>query len=105
MIFGHDGSITERDTLMCRHGQHLIELKPGSMGQVYLVRDEDAPLGYREEAGAYCSSCAGPICLACDRQQRAAGPRGGCERGSEYFERTIERIEARDRMLRSVLLG
>lgn len=80
-------AIIERDTVQCRHCQRIVELKPGTMGTVYLVPDGQ---GYREEAGAYCSSCSGPLCLPCEHK-------GGCERGSRYWERWMERYEARHR--------
>jgi hypothetical protein len=84
-IFHEDGRIEERDLLKCVHCQRIVEVKPGSMGTVYLVPNFERP-GYHEESGAYCARCSGPICPACD-------DRGGCE----HYERGLEREEARAR--------
>lgn len=92
LILGEDGTVTERDSVQCRHCQRIVEVKPGTLGQVYLVPEGDH---YREEAGAYCGSCSGPLCLACEK-------RGGCERGSQHWERQMERYEARQRFLQAV---
>jgi hypothetical protein len=87
LILDPDGPVTERDSISCRHCQRIVELKPGTFGQVYLIPDGDT---YREEAGAYCGSCHGPLCLPCERQ-------GGCENGSQHWERQMERLEAKAR--------
>jgi len=84
----------ERDTVQCRHCQRIVEVKPGTMAQVYLIPDDLSPTYYREEAGAFCGSCFGPICLSCERRE-AAGVT--CERGSQYWERQMERYEKRHR--------
>lgn len=81
--------IIERDTLKCTHCQRIVEVKPGSWGQVYLVPDDRQPSGYREEAGAYCRNCMGPLCLPCDDA-------GGCE----HWEKRLEREEAQARRRR-----
>lgn len=95
LIISPDGPVTERDTVQCRHCGGIVEVKPGTWGQVYLVPDDASPTGYREEAGAYCGSCSGPLCLRCEA-------RGGCERGSQHWERQMERYEARHALLRAV---
>jgi len=93
VITDPDAPLIERDAVVCRHCQRTVEVKPGSWGQVYLMPDEQGV--YHEVAGAYCASCAGPLCLPCERQ-------GGCERGSQHWERQMERYEARQAFLRSV---
>lgn len=65
-ILHADGSITERDVAVCTHCQRVIELKPGTMGQVQLVVDPRQPSGYREESACFCGKCYGPICLTCE---------------------------------------
>lgn len=89
-IIGPDGPLIERDCVKCRHCQRIVELKPGSGGSVYLIPDEQSPTHYREEAGAYCGSCYGPLCLECEA-------RGGCRNGSQHWERQMEQLEARMR--------
>lgn len=84
-IIGPDG-VTERDTLKCVHCQRIVEVKPGSWGQVYLIPDARQATGYREEAGAFCRRCMGPICLPCNT-------RGKCE----HWERGLDRLERRSR--------
>lgn len=93
VITDPETSVVEIDTVMCRHCQRIVQLKPGTMGQVYLVPSSFG--GYREEAGAYCSSCSGPLCLACEA-------RGSCEHGEKHWERRLERYEARQAFLRSI---
>lgn len=82
LVVHPDGRMEERDTVTCRHCQRVIELKPGTWGQVYLIPDADGR--YHEQAGAYCRKCMAPICHRCD-------DRGDCE----HWERTLERIEAK----------
>lgn len=82
-IIGPDW-VVERDTLKCTHCQRIIEVKPGSMGQVYLIPDLRSPTGFREEAGAFCGKCYAPICLPCDDA-------GTCE----HWEKGLERYERR----------
>ena len=94
LITGPDGPPVERDTVKCRHCQRIVEVKPGTMGTVYLV--PNAPgTGWVEVAGAYCSSCSGPTCLSPQCLQ-------SCEHGSRHWEREMDRYEARARTLASV---
>jgi hypothetical protein len=92
LVIAGPGAVQEFDTVQCRHCQRIVQVKPGTWGQTYLVPDGQA---YREEPGAYCSSCSGPLCLPCERA-------GGCEHGSRHWERQMERYEARHALLRSV---
>lgn len=80
-IVGPDG-LVERDTIKCAHCQRIVEVKPGSWGQVYLLPDPQSPTGYREESGAFCRNCMGPLCLPCDDT-------GGCE----HWEKRLDRVE------------
>lgn len=84
IITDPDGPVIERDTVQCRHCQAIVEVKPGTWGQVYLVFDRAGQ--QHEVAGAFCGSCFGPLCLACES-------RGGCERGSLHWERQMDRWE------------
>ncbi len=83
-ITSPDAPLIERDTVQCRHCQRIIEVKPGSWAQVYLIPDSRSPSGYREEAGAYCRRCWGPLCLPCD-------DRGDCV----PWEAQLDRLERR----------
>jgi hypothetical protein len=93
IITGPDAPAQEYDTVQCRHCQRIVQVKPGTWGQTYLLPLDSG--GYREEAGAYCSSCSGPLCLPCERA-------GGCEQGSRHWERQMERYEAKARLLRAL---
>lgn len=84
-----DAPIVERDTLTCRHCQAIVFTKPGSAATVYLVTQRDGTV--KEEAGAFCRCCMGPVCLRCDALGRCLP-----------WERQLERSEARARFLRSV---
>lgn len=87
IITDPEGPVIERDTLRCRHCGRHVEVKPATMGQVYLIPDRRVPGGYREVAGAYCGKCHAPICLTCDT--------GHCE----PLERQLERQESRRSIL------
>jgi len=83
------GTLFERDTITCKHCQRIVFTKPGSASTVYLFPQRQGP--DKEEPGAFCRVCMSPICLAC------------CAVGTcTPWERRMEKIEARDRMLRSV---
>jgi len=82
LVIHGDGSITERDLVKCQHCQHVLEIKPGTWGQVMLVVDERVPGGYREEAACFCAKCFAPICSTCDAT-------GECE----PYQRQLEREE------------
>ena len=69
IITSPDAPTVERDTLQCRHCGGHVELKPGTMGQVYLIPDDRYSGRYREESGAFCGTCYGPICLRCERER------------------------------------
>jgi hypothetical protein len=92
LVIGADGhTIEERDTVLCRHCQRIIEVKPGTWGRVYLVHDPASPTSYRDEPGAYCGKCMGPICHACDDT-------GTCV----PFERALEDFEARMSLMQAI---
>lgn len=102
LIVGPDGT-TERDTVQCRHCQHIVECKPGSNGTVYLIPTDDLRL-YVEEAGAWCQGCFGPLCLRCVRAD------GSCAHGEAHWERRMTAFEvamarsgARGALLQAVL--
>jgi hypothetical protein len=79
-IVDPDRPLVERDTITCAHCQRICEVKPGTMGQVYLIPDRRSPTGYREASGAYCGKCAAPLCLPCD-------DRGDCVPAEEMLRR------------------
>jgi len=58
----------ERDTVNCRHCNRVIFVKPGSASTVYQIQGADGV--WREEAGAWCGCCHGPVCLQCDADGR-----------------------------------
>lgn len=59
---------TERDTLTCVHCSAVVFVKPGSGVTVYLEPDLHGQ--WREEAGAWCRQCNGPVCLRCHHDGR-----------------------------------
>jgi hypothetical protein len=67
----------EEDSFTCSHGNEVVFVKPG----------QDP-----SEMGGFCRMCMRHICAVC-------AAKGGCD----PFERKLERMESRDRMLRSVL--
>lgn len=85
-ILHADGSVTERDVVVCTHCQRVIEIKPGTMGTVQLVADSRAG-GYREESAYFCGRCFGPICQTCEAA-RVCRP----------HQRHLERLEASARL-------
>lgn len=97
VIIPYDGgSVIERDSVCCRHCTRIVEVKPHTLGQVYLEPDLAAPAGFREEAGAYCGSCHGPICLGCAELERVG--RLKCSNGSRHWERQMDAYERRARL-------
>jgi hypothetical protein len=58
----------ERDTITCKHCGAGIFVKPGTAITVYLIPNLDGT--WREEAGAGCRACMGPVCLACEAKGR-----------------------------------
>jgi hypothetical protein len=92
MIVDPGAPITERDTCACRHCQRIIEIKPGSAATVFLI--PDAQGNYKEEPGAFCRCCMGPVCLPCEAK-------GTCT----PFEKQLEQAEARFRFHRSIGLA
>lgn len=102
LIIDPEAPTIERDTCLCRHCQRIVEIKPGTMGQVYLIPDEQSPTHYREESGAFCGSCFGPICLSCERKEASGAM---CERGSNHWERQMEKHEALAREAVKRILG
>jgi hypothetical protein len=75
----------EFDTVKCRHCQRIVAVKPGSATTVYLLPRMDGT--WKEEPGAWCTRCMGPICLECHATGRCTP-----------FERKIEEQEARGRL-------
>jgi hypothetical protein len=102
VITDPEAPTVERDTVICRHCQRIIELKPGTMATVYLIPDDASPTLYREETGGYCGSCAGPLCLSCLARE-VTGER--CERGSLHWERRLENFEKGARQVLREILG
>lgn len=88
-VISGPGGVVERDTITCAHCQHVVTVKPGTALTVYLLTDRQGMT--REEPGAFCRVCMAPICLRCH-------DRGGCT----PWEQTMERMEARERLWRSV---
>lgn len=69
-----DASPVERDTFSCQHCNRVVTVQP---------RCDPADLG------GFCTVCAGLICPACSGK------------GCDPLEKKLERMEHRDRMLRS----
>ncbi len=61
--------LAEADTAQCSHCQAHIFLKPGTACTVYRILDR-ATLRWSDEAGAWCTVCNGPVCLACHADGR-----------------------------------
>lgn len=74
-----DGGIVERDSFTCRHCQFVVFVPP---------RTDPANLG------GLCKQCMGLICPKCVAQ-------GTCT----PFEKALEKMEAKDRFLRSAGLA
>ena len=87
-------TVAEFDYAQCRHCQAHIAVKPGTASTTYLIPDMAHPSGYREEAGAWCTNCFGPICLRCH-------DKGVCI----PFMRKIDAAEARQRQVNKIVLG
>ena len=90
---------------MLRPGGYALVLDPDAKGGVALERDTFScshcqrvvfvtPFAAASECGGWCGNCAKPVCGDC-------ADRGVCV----PWERVMERIEARDRFLRSAGLG
>lgn len=88
-----DQPLVEFDTVTCGHCQRVIRVKPGTAATTYLLLDHQT-LRSREEPGAACRVCMRPVCLACCADGRCTP-----------WERRLEAMEARDRLVRSVLGG
>ncbi len=71
--FDDKGNVVVEEVLVCAHCQHIYK-KPGP----------------KDPAG-FCHMCFKPVCLAC-------GAKDKCD----PFEKKLERMEARARLLRSV---
>jgi hypothetical protein len=69
------GGLTEKSTFTCCHCNSIVFLKA------------KAPA---EECGGFCRLCMKPICSKC------------CDKACVPFEKRLEQMESRDRMLRSV---
>lgn len=90
---GSDRPLREEDTITCGHCQALVFIKPGTGATVYRIFDEEA-WTWREEPGAFCRICMRAVCLQCHAY-------GGCL----PWEKMLDRMEAKDRFVRSVLGG
>jgi hypothetical protein len=83
-------STTERDTITCGHCQRIVFVKPNTVATVYLIPQWMGP--DKEESGAMCKICMRAICIVC------------CEEGRcTPFERRIEEMERKRRMIEQVL--
>jgi hypothetical protein len=71
----------ERDTVTCVHCSAVVFVKPGTGVTVYLLPDGRGQ--WREEAGAWCRLCHGPVCLRCHSHGRCLP----LERRLELMER------------------
>lgn len=85
-------TLLERDFVKCRHCQGQIAVKPGSVCTTYLLPDLTRPGQTREEPGAWCPQCGGPICLACHAK-------GVCT----PFMKQIDEAEARQRLVKGIV--
>jgi hypothetical protein len=90
---GSDVPLLERDTITCGHCQRIVHVKPGTGATTYLIFHPPS-WAWREEAGAACRVCMRPVCLACHDL-------GTCT----PWERQLEAMEAKDRLVRAVLGG
>jgi hypothetical protein len=63
-----DGRIIERDTVTCRHCNQIVMVKPGTASTTYYIPQFIGPP--KEEPGAWCVTCDGPICLTCHQDGR-----------------------------------
>ena len=77
------GIETRRDTYSCRHCQHVVEVEPKSDPNEF-----------------WCSSCMAPICKACKAKEWNRPP----DRACDHFERKLARAEAKNALLRDVLM-
>lgn len=73
------GVALECDTVRCAHCQRIVPIKPGASAS---------------DAGGFCMRCAAAICGPC-------ADHGKCV----PFERKLEQMERRDRLLRSIEAG
>lgn len=79
VLTGPDGNVKEADSFTCHHCQRIVFVKPRCSPS---------------DAGGWCSICAKLICSPClGRMSRG----GGCV----PWEKKMEKMEARDRFLRS----
>jgi len=81
-IVAPESRTIERDTCQCCHCNRIVVVKPGSAETIYLLPNRDG--SWREEPGASCRLCMGPVCLPCHDL-------GVCI----PFEKQLERMEAR----------
>jgi len=82
--------IVEFDVLTCHHCQRQIFVKPRTGATVYLRYNRRTHM-WREDAGSFCRQCMEPVCLSCHVL-------GTCT----PWEQQLDRMEARDRLRRSV---
>ena len=87
-----DEGTAEYDTITCGHCQQVVFVKPGTGCTEYLTQDVRGFFTGETEPGAFCRLCMHAICLRCHDG-------GGCT----PWERRMERIESRDRMIHAIL--
>ena len=91
LLVSGPGEHIEYDTITCSHCNGVVIVKPGTAATTYLIKDQFSGLT-NEEPGAACRVCMKAVCLRC------CDSTGGCV----VWERKMERMEARARLLRSV---
>jgi hypothetical protein len=91
-IVSPDAPMIERDSCQCGHCSGVVLVKPGTGATVYVFPQVNGP--DKEEPGAFCRRCMRPVCLTCHAKGRCVP-----------FEKMIDRLEARGRMLRAAGVG
>lgn len=77
------GIETRRDTYTCRHCQHVVEVEPRADPNEF-----------------WCNGCMAPICKSCKEMEWRRPPGRACD----HFERKLARAEAKNALLRDVLM-
>lgn len=93
-IWVGEGPSAEADTITCGHCNAVVFVKPGTGSTIYLLYGMDPTHPPHEEPGAFCRVCMTPVCLRCHAV-------GTCI----PFERQLEAMEARGRLLAAVAEG
>lgn len=84
IITDPDAPTIEYDTFTCGHCQFIVPLKPHHQPTT-------------DTANGWCWHCTKPLCPSCANRLE--------QHGCEIWEKQMERIEARDRLARTVLGG